>query len=613
MLHRASVRFSARWTFIILFLALLFSAEGAANSYIVRSTADAGVHSLRWALMQANTSPGLDVITFDLDGDGPFVITPYSPLPPLTDTAGTVIDGISQTGATAGPHPPSTLSLLIHIDGSRAGETSGLFLLSSNNLIRGLVITGFQEDGIRIQGTKAGTHSNEIRHCIIGMSAGGDTPHPNGTKPDGGRWGGIRLVNITHDPGPVFDNMIFQNLISGNVCDGVVLASGNAGAVNNNAITENHIGTDISGKKASGNKRNGILLYGGCSENTVSKNIIGGNQANGIHVVGVHSRAVSASDNRIEKNYIGISPLLHDIGNTRNGITIGGPADESACGYAIGNTVFDNIIARNGRSGITTFEHESTSDNADGNRLSQNTVFANRGIAIDLGRDGRMEQGDGNTTSGSINTPKPPEFHFIEAFSGVTVIRGSVNRTLNPTTMRVELYRHKTFPTRKEDLDLYLGSATPDGAGNWKYSTSRGLASGDSVVALVIDENGNSSEYSVPHEVGMGGGYSMNAPPKSRNSVPSVRRIAKVSQSNVDSEGGASFTITVEKDCWSIMEIFTPGSELVSTIVDRWLPAGTYTFTWDGTNWRGEPVEAGTYLCRLDAAGASHNISVFMQ
>jgi hypothetical protein len=43
----------------------------------------------------------------------------------------------------------------------------------------------------------------------------------------------------------------------------------------------------------------------------------------------------------------------------------------------------------------------------------------------------------------------------------------------------------------------------------------------------------------------------------------------------------------------------------VRTLVDRWLPAGEHQATWDGRDGRGQPLPAGTYLLRLEAAGAA--------
>lgn len=611
MKYRSMVRIGIRLMLTVAGIIFFLPWKGVANSFVVRNSADAGVHSLRWAIQQANIKPGLDVITFDIPGEGPFIITPRSPLPPLTDSAGVVIDAISQSGATAGSHPPSTLSLLIRIDGTHAGDAPGLWVLSSHNLIRGLVITGFREDGIRIQGTMAGTRSNEIRHCIVGMDVDGRTPLPNGTDTRSGRWGGIRFASVFYEPGPVEDNTAFQNLISGNECDGILLMDSKTGSVHNNTIKDNLIGTDISGTHQRGNARNGILILGGCSNNTISGNIIGGNLTNGIHVVGEYARSASARRNRIGKNHIGVSREMHDIGNTRSGIYLGGPETPAPGGYVEDNEVLNNVIAWNGRAGIALFEHPATSSNADGNRLSQNSIFANRGRAIALEKITGTTAGDIQGGERVQDAPGVLEFQFLDAFSGVTVLRGSVSGVENPTSMRVEVYRYVSEVKNKKEQSLYLGNATPDGAGNWAFSTTHGLTAGDRVTALVIDADGNTSEFTTPHTVNMGGGYSMNTPMKPLKKSPPPKRVAVVSESKSDRNTGATtFTLTVEKDCWGILEVYTPGSELVSTLIDRWLPAGSYSVTWDGTNWRGDRVEAGTYVCRLDAAGGSHNVSV---
>src|SRR5262249_17502635 len=66
-------------------------------SYVVINTSDGGIGSLRAAIQYVDAnppSPGqTDVITFDISGTGPFVISPASALP--TITVPVIIDGTS--------------------------------------------------------------------------------------------------------------------------------------------------------------------------------------------------------------------------------------------------------------------------------------------------------------------------------------------------------------------------------------------------------------------------------------------------------------------------------------------------------------------------------------
>ena len=89
------------WTYS-LGAALLLAAPSAAATFTVTNMADSGPGSLRWAITQANLTPGPDVIQFAIPGPGVQTITPLSALPALTDPRGVFIDGFTQPGSGAG-------------------------------------------------------------------------------------------------------------------------------------------------------------------------------------------------------------------------------------------------------------------------------------------------------------------------------------------------------------------------------------------------------------------------------------------------------------------------------------------------------------------------------
>src|SRR6476620_11826994 len=62
-------------------LALGAGAARAGATFVVTSTADSGVGSLRQAILDANASPGKDRIDFDISGPGVHVIQVLSDLP----------------------------------------------------------------------------------------------------------------------------------------------------------------------------------------------------------------------------------------------------------------------------------------------------------------------------------------------------------------------------------------------------------------------------------------------------------------------------------------------------------------------------------------------------
>ncbi len=51
--------------FILAIVPLLFASPVRAGTYIVENLSDSGLHSLRWAIQQANAGSGSDTILFE--------------------------------------------------------------------------------------------------------------------------------------------------------------------------------------------------------------------------------------------------------------------------------------------------------------------------------------------------------------------------------------------------------------------------------------------------------------------------------------------------------------------------------------------------------------------
>lgn len=150
------------------------TGETRAATVTVISTADSGPGSLRDAILDANASPGLDTIAFNITGGGPHTIQPASALPTITDPV--TIDGYTQLGATPNTNPITTGSnavLKIELDGSNAGGlVHGLRVTGGNSIVRGLVINRFSGHGISVI-TNGG---NVIEGNFIGTDVTGTCP-----------------------------------------------------------------------------------------------------------------------------------------------------------------------------------------------------------------------------------------------------------------------------------------------------------------------------------------------------------------------------------------------------------------------------------------------------
>jgi hypothetical protein len=315
--------------------------------------------SLREAILKANLNPGADDIIFAIPGAGVQVITPPTPLPPITDTV--TINGATQTGYAGTP--------VIRLSGSAAGvDANGLVLLNhTGSTIKALSIGGFNGSGILISG--GGSH--RVVSSFIGTTQNGTAAAPNGI---GILIGGESKQNIIG--GPLEGD---RNIISGNAGSGVEILSG----ANNNTVLGNFIGTDQNGVNAVANQGVGVALLAGAVNNTVggtspgAGNVIAGNGQSGVLIADPETAGNLVAGNRIGLNFAGLP-----LGNGGDGVlakNAAGTAPVGGTAVAFGTTIKANTIAQNKGNGI------AVRDTTRLVRLEGNSIFENaqRGIVVD--------------------------------------------------------------------------------------------------------------------------------------------------------------------------------------------------------------------------------------
>lgn len=308
-------------------VALISVVLGALNSTAATLTVinanDSGAGSLRQAILDANTTNGLDTIVFQVPGAGVHTIVLSAALPPITDPV--VMDGTSQPGYAGTP--------LIELNGTSAGSSAGLRLLTAGSTISGLAINRFVAQGLLIQG--AG--SNVVQGNFIGTDPSGTIRRGNSIQ---GIWLNGSSGNLIGGT-----NASEGNLIAGNGDIGIYL--GNSGS---NTIQGNFIGTTITGMAALSNANNGIYLInspgnmvGGLAP--TARNIISGNGGSGVYLSGS-----GTTGNLVQGNYIGTgSNGRLALPNAVDGVTV-----NSAAGNTIGGVIdgAGNLISGNRAGGV---------------------------------------------------------------------------------------------------------------------------------------------------------------------------------------------------------------------------------------------------------------------
>jgi len=379
----------------LLVLCLATAAQGAVFS--VTTTSDSGPGSLRQAIADANASPGLDTIDFNINA------IPVRPqietLTPLVITSPLFMDGSSQT--TQVPVP-------VIID-RFAGAGDGVVFAagSDGSTMRNIEVRSVAGSvdvaAVRISG---GTTVLLSRNYIGPISGGGRNSV------------GIRISTFGNTIGGVTG--ADRNVISGNDI-GIKIDSGASA----NSITGNYFGVDPEGTARQANSSAAISIEDGHG------NQIGGSAAGARNVIAASPNGViifkPSTDNRIEGNYIGLdangeaSPGVANV----QGIVLGGVSGNSAINNVISNNRF-GIVVTEGTNQAIRRNRIGTDPEGDFALPNQSGIVAiTFGLLEGLSIGGGVP-GDGNQISGNVE-----DGVYVEGGGNVEVIGNRIGLTAN--------------------------------------------------------------------------------------------------------------------------------------------------------------------------------------
>ncbi len=604
------MRTTTQTTSTVLATFVFASVVSNAAVFTVINSADSGSGSLRWAIQQAEAIPGNDTINFNIPAAGGVAtILLATPLPALWDPAGVTIDGFSQPGASPGPNPPATATLRVRLDGSAivppvvpiapTAYAHGIWIRSSHNDIRGLVLHSFPHDGICIQASLPfqGAFNNRVYCCFSGTDPTGTMDWGNGRHRgfSGDLWAGIYIVLVPGDPGQAHNNVIEHCLSSGNWAEGIGISScPSDGDVSFNIVRNNFVGTRISGQGPIPipNDHDGVYLGEGTHDNVVENNIVCANGFEGVCIVGYAEARIFTDRNIVRNNRIGADVNLNPMPNTRHGVSIGAYGTHYYGGYAQYNQILNNVIAFNGRNGVMVWEHwQDNWANADFNTISQNAIYYNGYsdpgyLGIDLQEDGLTLNDTGDVDIGPNQFVNFPVINSLTFNPGAvtTSIGGFVQINSDPTQARVEVFKALPDATGKQhgQAQAYVGTATPDASGNWGFTVFGVLYPGDYVTATTTDMYGNTSEFAanvlVPGEPNWDFGDAPEPPfptklatqplqpDGARHWIPSSLRLGKLIDSEPDGQPdpnavGDDAAGLMDEDGILFTESFIPGQQ----------------------------------------------------
>jgi hypothetical protein len=383
------VRRSLRWTAAALGVAAATAGLPALPAqadvgYLVASTADSGVGTLRNAIIWANGHPGPDPIVFRLPGTGPGVIEPRTDLPVVTDPV--VIAGYTEPDAApATATTPATPTVVIN----GRNVTNGLVIDTDDSTVSGLVVhsvAGIAGHcggvGICVTGNR-----NVVRGNYVGVGNGGAGALANARQG----------VSVEGD-----DNVVGgsspedRNVISGNLREGVLVEGFG------NHVIGNRIGTSADGTAAVANNDDGIHVFGDASRlgqtAEITGNLVSGNDLNGIELDSSAAGCL-VQGNLVGTDRTGTKGLANGTGILveSDGNQLGGPDEVSA-----------NVVSGNAGNGLT-IANVAEYNQVVGNLIGPGpgpTLIGNGGFGIELDSDhlnviGWADPGGGNAIAGN--------------------------------------------------------------------------------------------------------------------------------------------------------------------------------------------------------------------
>jgi len=453
----------------------------AAQTFTVVNTNDSGPGSLRQALTQVNNTPAVasHLVRFAIPGSGTRTITPLSDLPGIIEPV--IIDGFSQAGSSSNTLATGNNAVwLIRLDGNNSGAVSdGLRLLSSSNVVRGLIITRFLGNGIELAISSSSTSAGNV---IVGNCIGLDE---NGADQGNGANG----VFAADSPGNRIGGAAAgdRNVISGNGGQGVEM---NGPGAFQNRVLGNYIGSDPGGTLDRRNGAGGVFISG------AAHNIIGGaaagegnllvyNQGDGVEINGLN-----ATNNLVLGNFIGTDAGGASLGNVVAGVFITGNARFNVIGAT--NSGAGNRIAYNFSDGIYV-------QNGTNNAIRGNTIWSQGVMGIDLGNNGVTANDAGDSDTGANQLQNFPVITSATINPASTVIAGTLNSRPNGNYTLDFFANLVCDDSGNGEGQQYLGSANvaTDGSGNAALNVTFPVtAIGRFLAATATDTNGNSSEFS---------------------------------------------------------------------------------------------------------------------
>ncbi len=440
---------------------------------LLASKGNDGRISLREAIIAANNTANgntPDKILFDIAGSEK--ITLASALPVISDAV--IIDGTTDPDFSGSP--------VIHLDGSGLGTAAdGLNISAGGSTVRGLVITGFNGDGIDLNSSG----NNRIEGNHIGVDATGTTAAANGT--------GIHISAGSANNTIGGTTATSRNIISGNSNYGILIqGSGSTG----NTIIGNYIGTAANGDTPLSGSATGIRVFG------VDGTTIGGTDSASRNVISGNNFGISlynSNNNTVQGNYIGTDATgTRDVGNSNSGIIIQGASSNNTIGGT--TTGAGNVIAGNDSYGVHIFGPDATGNSIAGNLIG---IDVNGTSALGNAQAGIIiydadNNTIGGTTAGARNVISGNQTG-IKIYAGSNTASGNI---VQGNYIGTDISGNSAIGNSSRGIQIIAGAASNLIGGN--TAAARNVISGNGDWGIEIANTGSNSNTVTGNYIGVG-------------------------------------------------------------------------------------------------------------
>jgi hypothetical protein len=341
-----------------------------------------------------------------------------------------------------------------------------LYATATNNTVGGSVagasnlISGNILDGVRIA---LEANANKVLGNLIGTNVNGALPLHNAN--------GVDILQAAYN-----NTIGGGNVISGNNQNGIVITGS---GTNFNQVQGNFIGSDKSGLKFLPNQGDGVDVDQGTARNQIggpggvtgggAGNLISGNLGDGVQIIN------GASFNVLDGNVIGAdaSAAHAPLPNFGHGVFVGFGAHNNTIG---GTATPGNLIAFNGKAGVTVGIDPSDIPTVH-NLILSNSIYANKGLGIDLANNGVTFNTPGGPHPGPNDFQNFPVILDAAWTGSVTTVALALNSILN-TPFTIQLFVALPDPTGYGQ-GRFLVATVP-------LSTD---ASGNGAVVVTVNQN----------------------------------------------------------------------------------------------------------------------------